>query len=62
MNSEQGAAADYVVISVNRKEFQRGCNIWKFLNFIEENKGFVFDKSCIRIDTRNIFDNGFGSR
>ena len=38
MNAKQRTAANHVVISVKRKEFQRGCNVGKFLNFIKENK------------------------
>ena len=60
MNAKQRTAANYVVISVKREEFQRRSNVGKFLNFIKENKSFAFDKSGFRVNPRNVFDNGFG--
>ena len=60
MNAKQRTAANHVVISVKREEFQRRCNVGKFLNFIKENKRFAFDKPGFRVNSRNVFDNGFG--
>ena len=56
VNAEHGTAANDVEPAVNLEEFERGRNVGKLLQFIEENQGFALNKPLRRIDTRDIFD------
>ena len=56
VNAEHGTAANDVEPAVDLEEFERGRNVGKLLQFIEENQGFALNKPLRRIDTRDIFD------
>ena len=56
VNAEHGTAANDVEPAVDLEEFERGRNVGKLLQFIEENQGFALNKPLRRVDARDIFD------